>query len=102
VVVKIEGACVPSTYKVFACWYGGYARGDSWKLNSGVVKAFKKSGCYCFEGFSGSTYICHEKSYGMNLYGNGVLNAIINRSEEVGVKVEIMPESTDWLGLSYT
>lgn len=101
VVVKIEGASVPLTYKVFACWYGGYAQGDSWKINSGVSKAYKKECYYYFEGFSGSRYICHRESYGMNLYGHGVLNDIINKSEEAGVKVEILPESTDWTALKY-
>jgi hypothetical protein len=35
------------------------------------------------------------------MYGSGVLNDIINKSEEVGVNVEIMPEHTNWLDLSY-
>jgi len=35
VVVKIGEE---NLYKVFACWYGGYARGDSWKLNSGITR----------------------------------------------------------------
>ena len=32
IVVKIEGGEFPLTYKVFACWYGGYLNGDSWKI----------------------------------------------------------------------
>jgi len=100
-VVKIEGKDVPLTYKVFACWYGGYLNGDSWKLNSGITKATKEDNCYSFEGYSGSVYKCHEDCYGFNMYGHGVLYNIINKSKEAGVNVEILPEDTNWLDISY-
>lgn len=100
VVVKIERGEFPLTYKVFACWYGGYLNGDSWKLNSGITKVTKEEDCYLFEGYSGSVYKCHEKTYGTHVYGHGVLQNIINKSKEAGVNVEIMPEDTNWLELS--
>jgi hypothetical protein len=54
-----------------------------------------------FEGFSGSIYKCFKERYGMHMYGSSVLNDIINKSEEVEVKVEVMPQDTNWLDLSY-
>jgi hypothetical protein len=56
---------------------------------------------YLFEGFSGSIYKCFKERYGMHMYGSSVLNDIINKSEEVEVKVEVMPQDTNWLDLSY-
>jgi len=35
------------------------------------------------------------------MYGHGVLHDIIKRSKDAGVSVEIMPEETNWLDLSY-
>ena len=101
VVVKIEGREFPLTYKVFGCWYGGYLGSNTWKLNSGIRKVSKGEDSWLFEGFSGSIYKGFNSNYGMHMYGSGVLNDIINKSEEVGVKVEIMPEHTNWLDLKY-
>ena len=100
-VVKIFGKDIPLTYKVFACWYGGYSGSDSWKMNSGIKSAKKEEGYWLFEGFSGSIYKCFEGNYGTHMYGHGVLEDIIKRSKEAGVNVEIMPEDTNWLDLKY-
>jgi hypothetical protein len=100
-VVKIEGGKFPLTYKVFACWYGGYLNEDSWKLNSGITKVTKEDNFYLFEGYSGSVYSCSEKRYGSTMYGYGVLHDIIEKSKEAGVNVEKMPDDTNWLDLSY-
>lgn len=99
VVVKIEGNEFPLTYKVFACWYGGYLGSNSWKLNSGITKITKEDEWYLFEGHSGSVYKCHEKTYGTHMYGHGALQDIIERSRESKVTVEILPEDTNWLKL---
>jgi hypothetical protein len=100
-VVKIEGGEFPLTYKVFACWHGGYLDGDSWKLNSGITKVTKEGNFYLFEGYSGSVYSCNENRYGATMYGYGVLQNIIEKSKEAGVNVEIMSDDTNWLDLSY-
>jgi hypothetical protein len=100
-VVKIEGSEYPLTYKVFACWYGGFSNGDSWKLNSGIKAVTEAEDHWLFEGFSGSIYKGFNSNYGMHMYGSGVLNDIINKSEEVGVKVEVMPQDTNWKELKY-
>jgi hypothetical protein len=101
VVVKIEGKNVPLTYKVFGCWYGGYAGSDSWKLNSGIKTLSESEESYLFEGFSGSIYKCFKERYGMHMYGSGILNDIICKSEEHEVNVEVMPEHTNWKELKY-
>ena len=56
VVVKISGYKdhPKPLYKVFACWYGGWAGSDSWKLNSGITKVTLEGYVYSFEGASGS------------------------------------------------
>ena len=101
VVIKIEGKDVPLTYKVFACWYGGYDGSDSWKLNSGIKYVTEDDTSFIFVGYSGSTYKCYKGYYGVHNYGLGILNDIIERSEHNGVKVEILPEDTNWVDLKY-
>ena len=47
-------------YKILAGWYGGFARGDSWKLNSGITKIVEEEKHYIVSGYSGSIYICNK------------------------------------------
>ena len=88
-------------YKVFACWYGGYAGSDSWKLNSGITRATFQNDCYEFDGHSGSVYTCRKGAYGTNGYGGGVLGGFIDKAASQGATIEIMPEDTDWTALDY-
>ena len=101
VVIKITGPDTPPIHKIFACWYGGYLDGDSWKLNSGITKATLKGFAYYFEGSSGSVYECQLNCYGTNMYGHSVLNNLIDRIEKADGKVEILPEETNWLEINY-
>ena len=97
VVVKITAPDV-LLYKVFACWYGGYAGSDSWKMNSGITKVTEVSHNYDFEGHSGSIYTCHKDCYGTSFYGQSVLDRFIEAAaKETGQSIEIMPENTNWL-----
>ena len=100
-VVRITGPDTPPVHKVFACWYGGYAGSDSWKLNSGITRVYEEGHCFMFDGSSGSTYACHKADYGTNLYGGGVILGMIKRSKEHGVDIEILPEETNWLEINY-
>ena len=52
--------------KVFGSWRGGYATGDSWKMNSGIEHTSEEGDYYFFKGYSGSVYKCHKKRYGIN------------------------------------
>ena len=101
VVVKITGNEYPPVHKVFACWYGGYLDGDSWKLNSGITRAYEEGQCFMFDGSSGSTYACHKSQYGTNLYGSGVLQNMITKAKDNGVTIEILPQETNWLEINY-
>ena len=98
VVVKIGKE---NLYKVFACWYGGYLDGDSWKLNSGITKATFDGKKYSFDGSSGSVYECHKDYYGTNGYGADVLSNMIARAGMNGVTIELMPENTNWMEINY-
>ena len=88
-------------YKVFACWYGGYAGSDSWQLNSGVVSVTQEGNVYSFKGASGSVYECHENTYGTNMYGGSVLDNMIEKAAENNVKIEILDEKTNFMELTY-
>jgi hypothetical protein len=101
VVVKITSDKNPAVYKVFACWYGGWAGSDSWKLNSGITKATLEGFVYSFEGSSGSVYECHKDCYGTNGYGGSVLNSMIANASKNGITIEILPEDTNWLDIHY-
>jgi hypothetical protein len=102
VIVKIDGNNYPTIYKVFACWYGGYAGSDSWKLNSGITRVSREGYVYSFEGSSGSVYECHEDCYGTNFYGLGVLQNMIDTAGKNGITIEILPEDTDWEQINVT
>ena len=85
-------------YKVFACWYGGFAGSDSWKMNSGIVKVELVNDCYEFHGHSESVYHCHKNCYGTNGYGGRVLQNFIDKAD---FKIEMLPENTNWKELNY-
>ena len=100
-VVKISSDKHPPVHKVFACWYGGYLGSDSWKLNSGITRAYEDGQCVMFDGSSGSTYACHKGTYGASSYGYGVLENIVTKALDNGVTIEVLPEETNWLEINY-
>jgi hypothetical protein len=105
VVVKITTPVKITTsdsffYKVFASWAGGYLDGDAWQINSGIKSVSSDDSNYIFDGFSGSKYVCDKDSYGFaTSYANSVLERMIKRAQEIGVKMELLENSTDWLNL---
>lgn len=101
VVIKITAPNSAPIHKVFACWYGGWAGSDSWKLNSGITKATLEGNVYSFEGSSGSVYECHKDIYGTNGYGWGVIQNFIEKTKEKGITMEILPEETNWVDINY-
>jgi hypothetical protein len=101
VIVKIYGENIETTYKIFACWYGGYAGSDSWQMNSGIRSAEKVGENWIFKGFSGSIYICNPQNYGLSLYCSGELEQIIEKSKKHGVTMWLMPPDLDWQKFDY-
>lgn len=74
-------------YRVFASWIGGYANGDSWKLNSGIDAVEYTDTGYAFIGASGSVYYCNSGAYGSSMYGESVLDNLIASSSMVGITI---------------
>jgi hypothetical protein len=100
-IVKITGKDTPPVHKVFACWYGGYLDGDSWKLNSGITKVTEKEDYFFFEGSSGSVYACLKGLYGVSAFGSGILQNMSDKIYKVGGTLDILPEETNWLEINY-
>jgi hypothetical protein len=98
VVIKVTSPEV-KLYRVFACWFGGYASSDSWKINSGITKVVPIENGYSFEGYSGSSYKCSKETYGTNFYGGSVLNSFIENGAKEGITIEVLPEDTNFLEL---
>lgn len=89
-------------YKILASWYGGYAKSDSWKLNSGVTKIEEDGQLYRFHGSSGSVYQCHKATYGMSAYTMGILASFQKQvSEAEGVTLELMSDDTNFMEINY-
>lgn len=63
VVLKITSPGHGTVYKILAGWYGGYQNGDSWKINSCIIKVEidPTDNFYLVSGWSGSVYKCNKK-----------------------------------------
>jgi hypothetical protein len=75
--------------KVFGSWSGGYLDGDSWRMNSGIENVRVEDGMYHFNGYTGSTYVCAPDSYGAHVYGQSIINTLI---EKASVPVRLLTE----------
>ena len=81
-------------YRVLVGTSGGYLTGDSWRMNSGIVKVEEDENFYAFLGASGSAYICNKQSYCLRMNSAHVWRAM---QEQHGDKVSLMDENTDWM-----
>jgi hypothetical protein len=88
----------PDHYRVLAGWSGGYLTGDSWKLNSGIVRVEDDGENYLFYGSSGSCYKCCKSFYCLRKNNVYVYESL---KQKYGDKVGIMPEDTDWLNVDW-
>jgi hypothetical protein len=89
-------------YKVFASWSGGGFMGsDSWKLNSGIVRATLVDDYWEFDGSSGSVYRCHKDRYGTNGYGQAVLSNLLSQAKQQSIEIDVLDGETDWGNLQY-
>ena len=96
VIIKFKGKT--PHYRVLAGWSGSYAQGDSWQLNSGIVRVSSGEYHYHFYGTTGSDYQCHKEVYGLRRNNAHVWTVL---QEKHGDKVELMPENTDWLNVDW-
>ena len=96
VVIKLKGD--DPHYRVLAGWSGGYATGDSWRMNSGITKVTEDDSAYHFSGSSGSTYHCGKQSYALRMNNAYVWNRLQELHDD---KVELMPEDTDWMAMDW-
>lgn len=85
-------------YKILGGWSGGYLSGDSWRLNSGVVKMTTDKDFYNFYGSSSSVYTCHKENYCLRNNNAHIWEQLKNK---FGDKVELMPEETDWENIDW-
>jgi hypothetical protein len=77
--------------KVFAGWYGGFAGNNSWKLNSGITETRKLGEFFEFDGYSGSTYRCHQNNYAMSGLQHSILTTWQKQAKEAGiVKIRVL------------
>jgi hypothetical protein len=90
-------------HKILAGWSGSYLEGQSWKLNSGVVKVEDDGQCYLFHGSSGSVYRCHKGAYGMNMIMSDTFNRWIrNKSAgDIPFNMTMLPEDTNFMEINY-
>lgn len=87
-----------NVYKVFATWSSGYTQGDSWKINSGIVRVEEMVNYFDFYGASGSCYHCKKNSYGSTVYGLEILNNFQEKLKAEGMKETItILENQDWV-----
>lgn len=80
-------------YRVLGGWSGGYATGDSWRMNSGIVQCIEEDDHWIFVGSTGSTYACHKDGYGLRMNN---MHVWIDLQRIHGEKVELLDELTNW------
>lgn len=85
-------------YRVLGGWSGGYLQGDSWRMNSGIVRAEQDGDHYKFYGSTGSCYVCHKDAYGLRMNNAHIWNRL---KENHGDKVLLMDENTNWLEMGW-
>ncbi len=97
VLIKLDNIPEPH-YKVLAGWSGGYSTGDSWRINSGVVRHEEDEKYYYFYGHSGSCYTCGKQSEGLRANNAFIWDMMRNKHPDKVSLVDVeeggLPE--DW------
>jgi len=81
-------------YRVLTGTSGGYASGDSWRMNSGIVRVEDDGEDFIFYGASGSAYRCYKEAYCLRMNNAHIWAQL---QEKHGDKVQMMDEDTDWV-----
>ena len=101
VILKVrESKMSKPFYKVLGGWSGGYASGNAWRMNSGILEFIDKGDHYEAVGFSGSVYICRKSSYGLRMNCAHVYTTLKER-EGFENQIVLMDEDTDWSGVEW-
>ncbi len=84
-------------YKCLCGWYGGFAKGDSWRLNSGIDHVIDVGDSYQIYGYSGSMYDCMKSGQGLSSYTENMYNSFVQHVKELsdGHSIEILNTETD-------
>jgi len=92
-VVKITQPTGESVYKLFSTWAGGYAKGDSWKLNSGITKIVEEEQYLEIHGASGSVYHVPNNSWSYRtvMYTQSVLDHFQREMTKAGGSLQTVP-----------
>lgn len=102
VVLKIESKQHGVIHKVLGSWYGGFAKGDEWRMNSGIARVTQDGLVFEFHGSSGSIYECHTDCYGMSSYTSRVLEQFQEEAQKQdGVSITVLPEATKFMEIHY-
>lgn len=88
-------------YKILAGWSGSYLEGQSWKLNSGVVKIEEDDQCYLFHGYTGSVYRCRKTAYGMNMIMSEKFNQWNRQKNSGEFLMDLLPVNTNFMEIRY-
>jgi hypothetical protein len=79
-------------HKLLRGWSGGYLDGDSWHMNSGIVRAEVEGDYIFFHGESGSVYKCHKDAQRLSNSTAGIYNTLVEQGKQKGVVVEMVDE----------
>lgn len=93
VIVKIQKLSEiekPALYKVLCGEYGGYAYGDSWRLNSGVDQFEETVESFLFHGRSGSCYDCKKSAERLTGLTSVMLAQFQEKAKEEGFSFEMI------------
>lgn len=94
VAVRIHDSKTDSSiYKIYGGWLGGFAKGDSWRLNSGISSIVDYKDHWLVYGHSGSAYTCYKNLEGlqkMTHYLRSVLENVMIKAPE-HMEISIVP-----------
>lgn len=91
ILVKIKDLSQPdekALYKVLCGEYGGYAYGDSWRLNSGVDRVEELDEAFLFHGRSGSCYRCLKSAETLTRLTASMLEQFQEKATKQGYSFE--------------
>jgi hypothetical protein len=93
--IKVDNPKDPH-YRILGGWSGGYAKGDTWRLNSGVASHEEDKDYYYFHGSSGSTYKCNKASRQARKNMSQVLGQI-EQNDLCFIDTSIITPDFDWI-----